>query len=37
MEKQLNNGKELTIHELTYGRARLVIGDSGAPCYDDGW
>jgi len=35
--KNLPNGRTITVWPLTYGRARLVIGQTDAPWYDDGW
>ncbi len=36
-EKDLGNGKRLTIFPLTFGRARLGIGPVDAGCNDDEW
>lgn len=36
-KKLLPDGRELAILPLTYGRARLVVGPTGEPFYDDGW
>lgn len=36
-ERLLPDGRELVVYPLTYMRARLVIGQAGAPTYDDGW
>lgn len=33
----LEDGRELVVYPLTYGRARLVIGPVGAATYDDSW
>jgi hypothetical protein len=33
----LNDGRELTVIPLTFGRARLHIGRVGLNWYDDGW
>lgn len=35
--KSLPDGRRASIHLLTYGRARLVVGDAVSPFYDDGW
>lgn len=32
-----SNGREAVIVPLTYGRARIVIGEQGSTFYDDGW
>ena len=37
MTRDLEDGRELAILPLTYGKAKLVIGRKGAPEYDDGW
>lgn len=36
-EKDLGNGKRLTIFPLTFGRARLGIGPVGEGYNDDEW
>ena len=36
-EKDLGNGKRLTIFPLTFGRARLGIGPVDIGCNDDEW
>ena len=36
-KRVLPDGRALTLMQLTYGRARLVIGPDGSPWYDDGW
>lgn len=33
----LPDGRELSVMPLTYGRARLVVGQPGSMFYDDGW
>lgn len=33
----LGDGRELVVYPLTYGRARLVVGEEGAYTHDDGW
>jgi hypothetical protein len=35
--KLLPDGRELVVHPLTYGRARLVVGPAGEHFYDDAW
>lgn len=36
-EKDLGNGKSLYVYPLTYGRARVGIGDTGSDFFDDVW
>jgi hypothetical protein len=36
-KKELPDGKELTVIPLTYGRARLHVGERGSMFFDDGW
>lgn len=36
-ERALPNGRELVVYPLTYGRARLVIGEQGSDFHDDAW
>ena len=31
------DGREATVIPLTFGRARLTIGEVGSMFYDDGW
>lgn len=33
----LPSGKGVVVYPLTYGRARLVVGDPDSMFYDDGW
>lgn len=33
----LEDGRELTVYPMTFGKARLCIGPAGEPFYDDGW
>lgn len=33
----LPDGRGVWIDPLTYGRARLNVGQVGSPVYDDGW
>lgn len=33
----LPNGKEVVTYPLTYGRARLVVGEPGSRFYEDAW
>lgn len=35
--KTLPDGRVVDIQQLTFGRARLVVGPPGEPYYDDGW
>jgi len=36
-ERLLPTGKVAMILPLTYGRARLHVGDAGSMFFDDGW
>lgn len=36
-EKQLPDGRVLTVDPLTFGRARLNISSDPGYTYDDGW
>lgn len=36
-EKVLPSGRLIAVIPLTYGRARLHIGPTDKPFYDDGW
>lgn len=33
----LEDGRELTVYPMTFGKARLCIGDPDSGMYDDGW
>jgi hypothetical protein len=35
--RELEDGRELTVYPMTFGKARLCIGPAGWPTYDDGW
>lgn len=35
--KELPGGKVALVYPLTYGRARIGIGQSGSPFFDDVW
>lgn len=35
--RELEDGRELTVVPLTFGRARLHIGPRGGDWFDDGW
>jgi hypothetical protein len=35
--KLLPDGRECVVYPLTYGRARLVVGQPGSGFYDDAW
>jgi hypothetical protein len=35
--RDLNDGRSLYVDPLTFGRARINIGATGALLYDDGW
>lgn len=35
--KLLEDGRELTLYPMTFGKTRLCIGDAGAPTLDDFW
>lgn len=37
MTRQLGDGRELVIVPLTYGRARLCVGQAGSQVFDDEW
>lgn len=36
-ERMLSDGHELVVYPLTFGRARLVIGQPNADWYEDAW
>lgn len=36
-ERQLPDGRVLQVFRLTFGRARLGIGQADSGCYDDEW
>ena len=35
--KDLPNGRRAYVIPLTFGRARVVVGQAGSLVYDDGW
>lgn len=35
--RDLGDGRSLDVQPLTFGRARLHIGPTGAQWYEDGW
>lgn len=35
--RELGDGRELTVYPMTFGKARLCIGEAGAPTYEDAW
>jgi hypothetical protein len=35
--KELDDGRELTVFPLTFGRARLTIGPAGSAFLDNAW
>ena len=35
--KELEDGRELTIQSMLFGKYRLHLGKKGALWYDDGW
>lgn len=35
--KFLPDGRETVVYPLTFGRARLCVGQAGSPFIDDGW
>lgn len=35
--KILPDGRGVWIYPLTFGRARLVVGEAGSAFYSDGW
>ncbi len=37
MRRELDDGRLIDVVPLTFGRARLHIGPSDSPFYDDGW
>lgn len=37
VELDIDGGKTLTVAPLTFDRARLHIGNTGSPFFDDGW
>lgn len=36
-QRDLGDGRTITVDPLTFGRARLHIGPSDTQWYDDGW
>ena len=35
--RALDDGRELVVYPLTFGRARLIVGRQGRDDYDDAW
>lgn len=35
--RELDHQRTITVVPLTFGRARLYVGDTGAMVFDDGW
>lgn len=36
-QRDLGDGRSVWVYPLTFGRARLVVGQTGSDLWDDGW
>lgn len=37
LRRLLDDGQQLDIHPMTFGKFRLYVGPQNSPVYDDGW
>lgn len=35
--RRLPDGREAVVYPLTFGRARIVVGEEGSQIYEDSW